>query len=256
MSRPRRAALIAIAACAAPLALGPGPAWADGETVVTYTGSPGLSAEISVQAAAAKSNGQVFESLSNLLGIRDSAGVTESSPYCNQPSPTEVHCMAEGLQRLEVNSGDGADTVNFRDFCITITIDLAMGTGNDSARASGMCLDGSDTHRYSGGPGRDRVTADVFVEVDSSPGPVSRRVVAAGGGGNDRLSLAGPATAIGEGASDTLIGGRGPQRLFGGRGNDTINCGKGRDVANGGPGKNFGGAGCERVVDVIERDQG
>lgn len=64
----------------------------------------------------------------------------------------------------------------------------------------------------------------------------NRRVVVNGRGGNDRICLLGPGSAMGGSGHDLIHGGRRSDRLAGGSGMDYIDGGSGTDRLNGGPG--------------------
>jgi hypothetical protein len=86
-------------------------AWATGETVVTYSGSPSAGSKISVEAAPGKANRIRARTNLGFYILGDPIGVVESSPYCTQESPTEVRCQLQGLQSAELDAGDRADRV-------------------------------------------------------------------------------------------------------------------------------------------------
>ena len=252
---------VVISCCGALLAFGQGTAWAEGESVVTYTGSPGAGSEISVVAAVGKANTVHFTTADRCDGtlttfcISDiSAGITESSPHCTQESAAVVRCQSQGLDKVEINSGDGGDTLrwltNVPDVTVPANVIVRSGSGND--RVGTFASFGESDEKYhivvSGGPGNDKMFGHLAGLLDHAQ--------LSAGGGRDRIRVAaGAATVLGGAAGDVLLGGLGPQRIFGGRGNDAISCGKGKDLANGGPGLNRGGRGCERVIDPSRFDE-
>ena len=258
----RRMALM-IVSCGTLLALGHGTAWAEGETVVTYTGSPGAGSEIRVAAAPGKAKASVWLTKDSCSGtltcIRDTAaGIVESSPHCSQASPTEVRCQTQGLRRLEVRLGGGPDGLrtvgwDYHQACTAVK----TGPGNDRivlGDVEPLACDNAEDFVFGFpiafvlGPGNDKIFGHF-------PGPPSDHPAIRAGGGRDRIRVTGAAFADGGHANDVLRGGLGPQRFKGGRGNDAISCGKGKDLASGGPGRDTGGAGCEETFSLIGADQ-
>ncbi len=216
------------AVSAAAFGLGPvGGVQAVGPTTVTYTGSPNGGSQIAVEAALQTSN--LFNGNYLLLPaiqavvivLEDEAGiVAPQSPHCTQESTTKVHCDATGLRRLDVDLGDGADSLG-----------IVVDPKNPNV-----------AYAVDGGPGD-----DVFV-VDIANGS---SIVVHGGGGNDDVELEGSGKASGQSGDDRLIGKSGDQLLVGGTGRDILIGGQGaKDHCNGGPNRDAGGRGCDRVVSI------
>jgi len=224
----KRAVVTLLTTCGAGLALGPATAWGEGETVVTYKGSPSSGSEISVVAAAGRQNAFEWRAGAVHVEIRDSAGVTESSPHCTRPSPTEVVCQAQGLRRLTGNTGDMGDafTLDGKGTDVNVEeVELFMGPGHDSAQLAWA----------------------TFPQANEGV-----KSLLLGGTGRDRLRLSGRGTIRGGASDDRLCGGRGPQRIFGGAGNDLLSGGKGFDICRGGSGNDRGGRGCEKIFSISE----
>ena len=216
---------LAIGIAASAAVLGPTTAWAEGKTVVTYTGSPDFRSEIRVRAAPGEVNSLKFHCDSTTTIARvcfsdPAAGITESSPHCNQPEPTEVRCTASELRRVRITARDRADTLRIiSDDLVILKLYAEGGAGGDRGFLLGPSGDAKG-FRFLGG-----------------------------GDGNDILRARGRASIGGDDNRDTLRGGSGPQQIYGGNGSDRISCGKGKDFAYGGPGRNSGGAGCEEYLD-------
>jgi hypothetical protein len=217
-----------------------GSAWAAGGTVVTYSGSPGQGSEIRV----ADSPNRVL-SLDvwehayyarpacgpDLVCIADGSGpIEESSPHCEQASPTLVRCSVKGLRRLEVRTGNRADRAALAGWDAGIEAQFSLGPGADVARL---------------GTGLGSVGAGIGIGA-----------VVVAGRGNDRVRLRGRGKVIGRRGNDILRGFAGPQRLFGGDGQDWFSCGKGKDLAKGGPGADHYGRGCETIKGFFNVDDG
>jgi hypothetical protein len=125
---------------------------------------------------------------------------SECSPDAEHPQRI-IHCPAELVSSIEVNSGIGSDEVD-ANLPSNQSIKVSMGSGNDHFQG------GAEVDNASGGPGSDKLF---------------------GAGGKDRL--------VGGGSSDKLYGGGGADKLFGGAAPDKIFGGGGKDVCNPGSGQ-------------------
>jgi hypothetical protein len=266
----RRGILIVSVACGAVIALAPGAAsGGHGDaTIVTYTGSPGEGSEISVVAAPGVRNrvGTVFVDQPT-LGLRimdEEAGVLEDSPFCTQESPTEVNCLAQGLQSLRIETLDEPDrfithVAESMDTQIVLPL-LRTDTGTDRDQVR-LGFKPADVvivtiAQVRGGGGRDDVVASLSrpssgaARVGGASG-LGQKLQLLGGGDKDGLKIkSGRGKIKGGGAGDRLEGGRGRQKIFGNGGNDRISCGKGKDKADGGPGKDKAAVNCEQGADL------
>jgi Ca2+-binding RTX toxin-like protein len=175
-----------------------------------------------------------------------------------QESPTEVRCVAEGLEAVDIDAGDLKDEVFF-------PFEDAGPVGADGRfRATVDGGRGGDEMRFATTVGGEEVK--YFLAARGGPGPdvvVARltdlraiyEYLLLGGAKTDVVKLSNARGTIkGGGAGDKLKGGKGPQKIFGNGGNDRISCGKGRDKADGGPGKDVHLGGCERFASMDEED--
>ncbi len=129
--------------------------------------------------------------------------------------------VGDNLPPLDIDGGDGSDTVNFGSGTGTKTVDLSTGA------ATGATL--TSVENVAGGPGGDTIVGNDSANVEN------------GNGGNDALSGgAGADTLRGGSGVNTLDGGTGEDNLIGGDSSDyivaadgfadTIDCGAGNDT--------------------------
>jgi len=153
----------------------------------------------------------------------------------------------DGIERLSIWSGSGADTIRIGNLAGTTLgfIEVDAGSGNDvvdgSATAATLCVDGgSRDDKLLGGSGNDL--------LDGGAGDDTL----VGGAGNDVL-LGGPGRNVlrGGDGNDVLVGGGGNDALFGDAGDDTLIGGGGRDTLIGGAGKDtlIRGSGKDTLID-------
>ena len=239
----RRGALILLVTCGASLGLWlPGAAPAAGETLVTYAGSPGTGSGITVTN---RSNAPTVLNMRialDVMGISSPQGVTVSSPYCTQQSPTQVGCQAQGLNEVDWLGGNGPDRVLWTflpEKEDEVLVVLLRGFGGQDTVAMGVAqtklAEGNLTYIADGGAGRDTLIGRFL--APARQGAFSLGPLAAGR--KETMTLRGGA------GPDTLRGGVGPQRLFGNAHNDLLSGGGGRDLCNGGVGKKDRSRGCE-----------
>lgn len=131
----------------------------------------------------------------------------------------------DGVEILQVETGDGHDTLSVDDLSATDTFQVTadLGAGADKATVHGS--DDADQISF----GAFGVLAPTYV-LFVAPEP-SDRLTIDGRGGDDILSASVASMAI------TLVGGAGDNVLRGGPGDDTLIGGPGFDDAFGGPGR-------------------
>ncbi|HZF04437.1 MAG TPA: Ig-like domain-containing protein [Patescibacteria group bacterium] len=143
----------------------------------------------------------------------------------------------QGIERLAIDSGAGADTIRIGDLRGTVLafIEVDAGAGNDVVDASATnatltLRGGAGDDTLLGGSGNDRIE-----------GGAGRETIH-GGDGND--------TIMGDGGDDLLFGDAGNDVLSGGDGDDIIIGGAGNDVASGGAGDDLihGGDGNDTLM--------
>lgn len=206
----RRVARTLVAVSVGILASSGATAWAT--TTVTYVGDPSERSKINVMAAANEKNEVGYDyRFGTFVVIRDTeAGITESSPHCEQVTSTRVRCDATGLERVAVSTLNRSDIVRVREESDAIpdgvvgSIFVDLGTGNDKLS----------------------LTAGTYGRGTF----VARR-------GADRVRVIGVAGKLRGGlGDDILMAGALRQRIAGGDGNDVLGGGPGIDHLSGGDG--------------------
>jgi hypothetical protein len=141
--------------------------------------------------------------------ISDPGGVEEVPPDCFRKNEFTIHCPVEHIDRADIETGAGDDSVENETRLETI---VRGGEGDDE-------LDGDGDDKLVGQAGDDKL---------------------AGQAGNDKL--------LGGSGKDKLKGGSGNDNLKGGSGDDFLDCGGGKnDVGEGGHGDDLG-RGCEKRI--------
>ena len=155
-----------------------------------------------------------------------------------------------GVERIEVNALDDADTITVNDLTGTGVSQVAIDLGAQPGSSGG---DGAaDTIVINATNGDDVISVtnnnDVITvsglpeEVTISNFEANDRIVINGLGGDDVISASGLTgmllTANGDDGDDILVGSPGNDTLTGGNGDDVLLGGGGQDVLDGGPGNN------------------
>ena len=165
--------------------------------------------------------------------------------------PGRVHMDLNGIERVDVNSLGGNDTLSVGDLSAT---DVRTVNHDEAAALGGTTPDaGSDQTIVSGTDGADAITASgqgggasvsgLGATVNIAHAEASRDALTIDAlGGDDRIDAQGLAadsvrlTADGGAGNDGLAGSAGADVLLGGDGNDTIDGNKGADVSQMGDG--------------------
>jgi hypothetical protein len=193
------AALVSVAAVAAPAALADTTQVEVSGTQLKLTGLP--KSPSAVQVSYVRSPDRFL--------VVDAGGLQPINPECVSDGPTRVLCDATGLMRVDADLGDGDDV---------FVIDASKAQGVPR-RFAVQVTAGKGADVVSGGLGDDTIYGQ------------QGRDVVAGGLGNDFLS-GGPSTdaAIGFGGDDILLGDGGRDALFGQKGHDLMFGGTENDV--------------------------
>jgi Ca2+-binding RTX toxin-like protein len=155
-----------------------------------------------------------------------------------------------GIERIQLNTLGGADTVTVNDLTRTDVTQVAIDLGAQPGTPGG---DGAaDTIVINGTNGNDAITvtnnngvvtiSGLAEEVTISNFEANDRIVINGLGGDDAITASGLTgmlfTANGGDGNDVLVGSPGNDILTGGNGDDVLIGGPGQDVLDGGPGNN------------------
>lgn len=224
--RSTTAIVLAAAALSAPAPAGASTVTGSQSGAVTFRGTPGKSADVTINAVSKRSRGRVLQ---GVVIVDRGADVLTPKGLCNRgSSPRRVICVTGRSPRLRaftVRFEGEDDILRWKSFdgLRRLSIRAFGGSGNDrlSLPAVGGRLYGGDgdDRLYGGTVGADRLTG----------GPGNDRLI--GFGGRDRLA--------GGDGNDTLDGSEGRDRLLGGSGDDTLTGGGGRDGFNGGLGNDI-----------------
>jgi Ca2+-binding RTX toxin-like protein len=156
-----------------------------------------------------------------------------------------------GIERIQLNTLGGADTVTVNDLTRTDVTQVGIDLGAQPGTAGG---DGAaDTIVINGTNGNDAITvtnnngvvtiSGLAEEVTISNFEANDRIVINGLGGDDAITATGLTgmlfTANGGDGNDILVGSPGNDVLNGGNGDDVLIGGPGQDVLDGGPGNNI-----------------
>jgi Ca2+-binding RTX toxin-like protein len=156
-----------------------------------------------------------------------------------------------GIERIQLNTLGGADTVTVNDLTRTDVTQVGIDLGAQPGTAGG---DGAaDTIVINGTNGNDAITvtnnngvvtiSGLAEEVTISNFEANDRIVINGLGGDDAITATGLTgmlfTANGGDGDDILVGSPGNDVLNGGNGDDVLIGGPGQDVLDGGPGNNI-----------------
>ena len=156
-----------------------------------------------------------------------------------------------GIERIQLNTLGGADTVTVNDLTRTDVTQVGIDLGAQPGTAGG---DGAaDTIVINGTNGNDAITvtnnngvvtiSGLAEEVTISNFEANDRIVINGLGGDDAITATGLTgmlfTANGGDGNDVLVGSPGNDILTGGNGDDVLIGGPGQDVLDGGPGNNI-----------------
>jgi len=166
--------------------------------------------------------------------LKDEAGIDiqgGSRDYITRISPTEVHVIGQGVQKIRLDLGEKDDRV----------------VAGGSQVGTVMKL----------GPGADKVVSGSKADDVIYGGPDNDYIMGYGGddiligeGGDDTLrGFSGNNTLIGGAGDDDLAGSNGDDVLKGGDGNDKLNGRGGSDLLNGDAGNDVlrGGAGPDKM---------
>ncbi|HET9817032.1 MAG TPA: calcium-binding protein, partial [Xanthobacteraceae bacterium] len=156
-----------------------------------------------------------------------------------------------GIERIQLNTLGGADTVTVNDLTRTDVTQVGIDLGAQPGTAGG---DGAaDTIVINGTNGNDVITvtnnngvvtiSGLAEKVTISNFEANDRIVINGLGGDDAITATGLTgmlfTANGGDGDDILVGSPGNDVLNGGNGDDVLIGGPGQDVLDGGPGNNI-----------------
>ena len=156
-----------------------------------------------------------------------------------------------GIERIQLNTLGGADTVTVNDLTRTDVTQVGIDLGAQPGTAGG---DGAaDTIVINGTNGNDAITvtnnngvvtiSGLAEEVTISNFEANDRIVINGLGGDDAITATGLTgmlfTANGGDGDDILVGSPGNDVLNGGNGDDVLIGSPGQDVLDGGPGNNI-----------------
>jgi Ca2+-binding RTX toxin-like protein len=157
----------------------------------------------------------------------------------------------DGIERIQLNTLGGADTVTVNDLTRTDVTQVGIDLGGQPGNAGG---DGAaDTIVINATNGNDAITVTnnngvvtvlgLAEEVTISNFEANDRIVINGLGGDDAITATGLTgmlfTANGGDGNDILVGSPGDDILTGGNGDDVLIGGAGQDVLDGGPGNNI-----------------
>lgn len=221
----RRSTVIMLAAAA----LSAAPASATASTVtasqsgrVTFRGTTGESAELTINAVSKSSRGRMVH---GVVVVDRGTDVLTPKGLCRRgSSPRRVICVTARSPRLRafrVRFEGGDDILRWKGFDGLRRLSIRAFGGSGDDRLSLPRVGG----RLYGGEGDDRLYG---------AGGVDRLV---GGPGNDRLiGFGGKDLLAGDDGSDVLDGGEGRDRLLAGAGDDMLTGGLGIDRFNGGSG--------------------
>lgn len=178
-----------------------------------------------------------------------------------------IQLSIAGVENVQLNAGDGADTVTVNDLSHTAVREVAInavGAGIADGAADAVTVFGrslADVIDVSGGALGFTVSGLQY-DVDlNNLGDATDSFTIDGQGGNDFISssvpgLIGLFTLSGNAGDDTLVGGASNEILLGGAGNDFIDAGAGVDTLRGGDGDDVMIPGNDGVVDTVDGGAG